>query len=98
MLLPPFTGQASVCKDYCRGTDCVCDQPLLHSASNCWACPLQSPVIWEAQPSELEALRPLAGGSLTILHRPCRREQSIPRWLSSDTVKVHPVTKLKFSE
>ena len=39
--------------------DSVCDQPLSHSARNCRVHLLQSPVLWEAQPLESEALRPL---------------------------------------
>ena len=58
-------------------SDSVCDQPLPYSARKCRARPLQSPGLWEAQPLDSEALRPLdpspkplAGSSLTRLTRP----------------------------
>lgn len=67
--------------------------------------PLQSPGLWEAQPLDSEALRPLdpspkplAGKFPTRLPRPrnlrFQRRQSIPLRLSCGTLKGHLVNKL----
>ena len=89
-------------------SDSVCDQPLPHSARKCRAHPLQSPGLWEAQPLESEALRPLTQALSPWQEAPwqdypglvicaSRCGQSIPLRFSFGTVKDHLVNKLKFS-
>ena len=83
-------------------SDSVCDQPLPHSARKCRAHPLQSPGLWEAQPLESEALRPLTQALSPWQDYPdlvicaSRRGQSIPLRFSFGTVKDHLGNKLKF--